>query len=125
MGVCASTLQTGRESSRPGVQFYTRLAMKRVNVWKKADAEPTESFTPSVAHQQKSCTGGEFERRWSIPARRPLRRSRKLRSSAFRVTVRTLAVMQRIPLIPKIQHDVIEEAAADCSSRNRVMRALG
>lgn len=34
-----------------GVSFYTQLAMKRANVWKKADMEPTESFVSSVRAQ--------------------------------------------------------------------------
>lgn len=109
--------------------------MKRVNVWKPADEELRESFISSV-HAQKPHQNQEqirkaaklaYLRRWSISAGRPfpVDRCSKPRSSTLRVTVRTLAVMQLIPLNPKIQHDVIEVAASNCSSTNRVMCALG
>lgn len=49
--VCVSALQAGKESNRPGVSFYTQLAMKRANVWKKADVEPSESFVSSARAQ--------------------------------------------------------------------------
>lgn len=51
MGVCVSALQAGEESNRPGVSFYTQLATKRANVWKKAGVEPTESFVCSARAQ--------------------------------------------------------------------------
>lgn len=75
-----SALQAGEESNHPGVSFYTQLAMKRANVWKKAGVEPTESFVSSVQAQMpreptndwgKNCTVGVFERTCSVSMRRP------------------------------------------------------
>lgn len=41
-----------------------------------------------------------------------------------RESARTLTIRPLIPLIPKIQHDVMQIPSVDCSSRNRVMCAL-
>lgn len=111
--------------------------MKRVNVWKMADVALRGSLISPVRAQKprrprervrKAANIGASERRRSLSAGGPFPSgdaAAETRSSALRVTARTLAATQLSPPIPKIHHDVMEAAAPDCSATNRVMCALG